>query len=92
MNSFFPSAVYILCFITSTACALLLVRSYLRTRARLLLWSGLCFVFLGLNNMFVVVDLLLIPQVSFQLPRLMLSLCAAGVLLFGFVWDLEERG
>lgn len=92
MDSFFPATVYILCFATSAVCALLLVRSYVRTRAALLLWSSLCFVFLALNNLFVVIDVLLIPQVSFQLPRLAFSICAVSVLLFGFIWDLEERG
>ena len=92
MGSLFPAAVYILCFATSAACALLLVRSYVRTRAALPLWSSLCFVFLALNNLFVVIDVLLIPQISFQLPRLALSLSAVSILLFGFVWDLDKRG
>ena len=40
-------AVYVLCFLTSTACAWLLGRSYARTGARLLLWSSICFAFLA---------------------------------------------
>jgi len=88
---YFPSAVYLLCFLTSSACALLLARSYRRTGARLLLWSALCFVLLGLNNLVVFVDLVLLPQaVALQVPRLLLSLAAVSVLLFGFIWDLEE--
>ncbi|MDP9415468.1 MAG: DUF5985 family protein [Pseudomonadota bacterium] len=90
MQEFFPAVVYLLCFATSSACAVLLARSYFRTKARLLLWSALCFLFLALNNLFVIMDLLLIPQFSLQIPRLALSLCAAAVLLFGFIWDLEE--
>ena len=35
--------VYVLCLLTSLACAVLLLRSYRQTRIRLLLWSGLCF-------------------------------------------------
>ena len=42
--------VYLLCALTSLACAVLLLRGYFRTRVRLLLWSGLCFVGLALNN------------------------------------------
>ncbi len=91
MQEFFPAAVYLLCFATSSACAVLLARSYFRTKARLLLWSALCFLFLALNNLFVIVDLLVIPQFSLQIPRLALSLCAVAVLLFGFIWDLEEE-
>ena len=36
--------VYLLCAATSALCAALLVRSYRRSRSRLLLWSCLCFV------------------------------------------------
>lgn len=87
----FPALVYLLCFATSTACAWLLWRSYGRTGARLLLWSGLCFVLLALNNLVVVFDLLVIgSDISLQIPRLLLSLSAVGVLLFGFIWDVEE--
>lgn len=91
MTDYFPSAVYLLCFLTSSACAWLLARNYRRTGARLLLWSALCFFFLGLNNLVVVVDLVLLgPNVTLQVPRLLLSLGAVSVLLFGFIWDLEE--
>jgi hypothetical protein len=86
----FPAAVYILCFLTSSACAILLARNYGRTGARLLMWSALCFVLLGANNLLVVVDLLVLPDFNLSLLRLGLSLAAVVVLLFGFVWDLEE--
>jgi len=88
---YFPSAVYLLCFLTSSACAWLLARSYWRTGARMLLWSAFCFALLGVNNLVVVVDLVLLPEaVTLQVVRLLLSLAAVVVLLFGFIWDLEE--
>jgi hypothetical protein len=90
VGAYFPTAVYLLCFLTSSACALLLARSYWRTGARLLLWSALCFLFLAGNNLMVVVDLLLLPDLDFRLVRHLLSLAAVGVLLFGFIWDLDE--
>lgn len=90
MGDVFPAAVYLLCFATSTACAWLLGRNYRRTGARLLMWSALCFVLLAVNNLFVILDLLVIESVSFQIPRLFLSLGAVGILLFGFIWDIEE--
>jgi hypothetical protein len=76
MTTWFPAAVYLLCFATSGACTLLLARSYRRSGARLLFWSGLCFLFLAANNLVVIIHLL--------------ALAALGVLLFGFIWDLEE--
>jgi hypothetical protein len=87
----FPATVYGLCFVTSALCAWLLVRSYRGNRARLLLWSGLCFVLLAANNLVVIVDMLIVPQVDFRLYRLALSLAAVALLLFGFIWDAEEE-
>lgn len=91
MHALLPAIVYLLCFATSSACAWLLGRSYRRTGARLLMWSALCFLLLAANNLLLIVDLLLLPDVDLRLGRLLLSLAAVGVLLFGFVWDLEEE-
>ena len=90
MSETVASAVYVLCFLGSSACALLLARSYRRTSARLLLWSCLCFVALACNNLALVADLVLIPNHDLKLVRLSFSLVAVSVMLFGFIWDLEE--
>jgi uncharacterized protein DUF5985 len=93
MAEFFPTAVYILCFLTSAACAWLLGRSYLANRTRLLLWSSVCFIFLALNNLALVLDLVVwpSPEIDLRLPRLLLALAAAVSLIWGFVWEVEER-
>jgi hypothetical protein len=91
MDELFPTIVYLLCFVTSSACAYLLGRSYSKTRARLLLWSAICFLFLAINNLLLVVDLVFLPMdVDLRFARLITALVATCVLLFGFVWDLEE--
>ena len=90
MSPIFPTAVYSLCFLTSAACALLLGRSYLKTRMRLLLWSALCFVFLALNNFAVVLDLLVFPGVDLRLLRHVLAVAGILTLLFGFIMDRED--
>ena len=90
MSETFPTAVYTLCFLTSSACAFLLARNYARTKARLLLWSALCFVLLAGNNLVVVIDMLVLPDVNLRVARLAFSAAAVAVLLFGFIWDLEE--
>ena len=90
MSEAFPAMVYILCFLTSAACAWLLGRSYHRTGVRLLLWSSICFGFLAGNNLVLVVDLLVIPSSDLRLPRLVLSLAAVLSLIWGFVWEGEE--
>jgi hypothetical protein len=90
MSPIFPTAVYTLCFLTSAVCAALLGRSYYRSRARLLLWSALCFAFLALNNFVVVLDLLIYRDADLRLLRH--SFAAAGVLtlLYGFIMDQED--
>ena len=91
MQALFPAIVYLLCFLTSAACAGLLLRNYRLTGARLLLWSGLCFLLLAANNLLVVFDLLVLPDLDMRVERLLLALAALAVLLFGFIWDLEEE-
>ena len=90
MSEFARSAVYFLCFATSAACAILLARNYLRTASRLLLWSALCFLLLALNNLVVILDMIVFPDINFRLLRLVFSLSAVVVVLFGFIWDLDE--
>lgn len=91
MGQFFPTAVYTLCFLTSTACAWLLGRSYARTHARLLLWSAASFAFLAANNLLLVADLVVFPDLDLRLARLLLALAAVAVIIFGFIWDLEKE-
>lgn len=86
----FPAAVYILCFVTSGACAYLLARNYQRTGTRLLMWSALCFGLLALNNAVVFIDAVVIAEVNLAIVRLGVSFAAVAVLLFGFIWDLEQ--
>jgi hypothetical protein len=90
MQQIFPALVYSLCFLTSSACAWLLGRSYRRSGTRLLLWSSACFVLLAGNNLLLMLDLLVFEEVNLRIGRLLLSLAGVSVLLFGFIWDLEE--
>lgn len=93
MADVFPTVVYILCFLTSAACAWLLGRSYRANGTRLLLWSSVCFVFLALNNLALVLDLVVwpSPEVDLRLPRLLFALAAVVSLIWGFVWQAEEE-
>jgi hypothetical protein len=80
---------YAACAITAALCAGLLLRAYLRSRFRLLLWGGLCFVGLTLNNIFVVLDKMVLPASDLTLVRLSLALAALLVLLAGLILDGE---
>lgn len=91
MTDVLAGIVYVLCFLTSLACAWLLGRSYQRSRTRLLLWSSVCFVFLAANNLALVLDLVIFPAIDLRLARLVLSLAAVVSLIWGFVWEAEEE-
>jgi hypothetical protein len=82
-------AIYGLCALTALLCAWLLLQAYVRSRYRLLLWSGLCFVGLTLNNLLVVLDKLIFPLVDLSLLRTGAALIAMIVLLYGLIWDAE---
>ncbi|HJV79922.1 DUF5985 family protein [Noviherbaspirillum sp.] len=83
------SVIYFLCALTALACAFLLLRSYLRQRFRLLLWSGLCFAGLAINNMLLVLERIFLPQIDLSLFRLLSALIALLPLLYGLVWEEE---
>ena len=91
MAEILPTIVYVLCFLTSAACAWLLGRSYRQTGTRLLLWSSICFAFLAANNLVVVVDLVIWTDRDLRLLRVLLSLAAVISLIWGFVWEVEEE-
>lgn len=83
------ATIYALCLLSSAACAWLLIRSYFRTRTRLLLWSAACFVFLAGSNLLVVVDLMLLPSVDLGPARQLCTLVAIAVLIYAFIWELD---
>jgi Family of unknown function (DUF5985) len=81
--------VYTLCALTALFCAYLLLQAYRRGGYRLLLWSGLCFVGLTLNNLLLVLDKLIFPDVDLSIWRTSIALAAMTVLLYGLIWDSE---
>lgn len=90
MSAYLPSLIYVLCFLASTLCAVMLGRSYRETGARLLFWSAVSFVLLASSNLFLVLDLMVIRSIDLQLPRMALNLAAVSTLLFGFIWNGED--
>jgi hypothetical protein len=87
MNSFGATCVYLLCLLASLLCASLLLRAWYRSRSRLLLWTAIGFGFFALNNLALVADMLLLPDVSLWALRFVPALTGLIVLLYGFVWE-----
>jgi hypothetical protein len=87
--SLLPVAVYLLCALTSAACAGLLVRGYRRSRVKLLLWSSLCFVGLALNNMLLFVDMVVLTGVDLTVWRSIPALIGFAVALHGLIAEIH---
>jgi hypothetical protein len=81
--------IYFLCAAAAFICAFLLLRAYLRSQYRLLLWSGLCFVGLTLNNLILVLDKVVLVGSDLSIWRTSVALIAMAVLLYGLIWDAE---
>lgn len=81
--------VYVLCALTSIACALMLLRGYRHTRVRLLFWSALCFACLAVNNLVLIVDVRILPEQDLSALRSLPSLLGIGLLLYGLIWESD---
>lgn len=82
--------IYSLCALTALGCAVLLLRGYKRSRYRLLLWSGLCFAGLTVNNLLLVIDKVALPEDDLSTARTLVSLGSMIILLFGLIWDSDS--
>ena len=83
------TAIYSLCALTALLCSYLLLQAYFRGGYRLLLWSGLCFAGLTINNLLLILDKLVFPGVDLSVWRTSVALVAMMVLLYGLIWDSE---
>ena len=82
-------ALSLLATLTSLSCMVFLFRAYAANGARLLLWSGLCFVFLSANNVLLFLDLVVFPNVDLRPYRVLTALLGIAFLLYGFLWEAE---
>jgi hypothetical protein len=82
-------AVYILCALTSVACAVLLLRGFKRSGLRLLLWSGACFAALAVSNLVLFADLVVFRGIDMSLWRSSIALVGIATLLYGLIWDSQ---
>lgn len=80
--------VYLLCALTSIACAVLLFFKYRRTKTKLIFWCAICFFGLALNNILLVVDLVLTPPtLDLFVIRSVPAALGFVALVTGFAWD-----
>lgn len=77
--------VYILCAVTSILCAILLFRRWRRHGGALLFWSTGCFVGMGISNILLYVDLVVLPQIDLEPLRACVTLASLLMLIYGLI-------
>jgi len=83
------SLVYLVGALVTAVCAILLLRGFARSRSRLLLWSGFCFVGLTVSNALLFVDLRMFPELDLYMWRLGTAAGAMLLLVYGLVFESE---
>ena len=83
------ATIYGLCALAALLCTILLLQAYCRGGYRLLLWSGICFAGLTVNNLLLVFDKLVFTTVDLSVWRTSIALIAMAVLLYGMIWSEE---
>lgn len=81
--------VFTLCAVTALMCTVMLLTAYKNSSYRLLLWSGLCFAGLTLNNVLLVFDKVIFPLVDLSTARTAIALLSMIILLYGLIWEAE---
>jgi hypothetical protein len=82
-------AIYALCAFSALAAAALLLRAYVRTRHRILLWSGLCFTGLTATNVLLVLDKVVFTEVDLTPWRLLIGLVSVLLLVGGLILESD---
>lgn len=91
------NTIYVLCVLTSLACAIMLIRGWLKSRARFLMWCALCFTCLALNNAMLFIDRAVYPDDTLHIVGIELGILRGSTTVIGFallfwglIWDLDR--
>ena len=82
--------VYIFCALTSAGCAILLLRSYIRSRGKLVFWGFIFFTFFTLSNIVLFFDLEVLPSVDLSSYRDILTFCGLVAMIFGLIKEGDK--
>lgn len=79
--------IYTLCALTAAICSGALLGSWRRTGHRMLLWSGLCFIALTINNALLIIDTVVLLEDDLGMARLWTAFAAVCLLLYGLLFE-----
>lgn len=84
-----PIVIYGLCMLTALLCAWFLLQAYMKTRYRLLFWCSVFFSIAAMNNVFLVVDKVVLLDVDLMVYRYAVALVGLMILLPALTLDKE---
>ena len=84
-----PIVIYSLCMLTALTCAWLLLQAYIKTRYRLLFWCSVFFCIAAMNNVFLLLDKVVFPDVDLMVYRYALALTGLMILLPALILEKE---
>ena len=82
--------IYLLCAATSLLVAMMLMRQYVKSHTRLVLWSVISFAGLAINSVLVYVDLIMYTGVDLSLYRSAAGAAAMAVMVYGLIWETRS--
>lgn len=82
--------VYLFCAITNIGCAVLLFRSYVRSRSRLVFWGFVFFFCFALSNIVLFFDLGVLPSIDMSPYREALTLIGLVAMIFGLIKEGDK--
>ena len=84
-----PIVIYGLCMFTALVCAWFLLQAYRKTRYRLLFWCSVFFSIAAINNVFLVVDKVVLADVDLMVYRYAVALVGLMILLPALILEKE---
>jgi hypothetical protein len=82
-------ALFALSGVTALLCGVLLIRGYLRSGVRMLLWSGVCFAAFALESAVLIVNEYVAADLT--IVRLTIPLIGLVALLYGLLWESDSH-
>lgn len=80
---------YLLCAATSFVCACLLLR---KSSSALLVWGGVCFLALAVENVLAYVDVILLPPaIDISAWRALVAAIGLAAFLWGLIWQTVQE-
>lgn len=83
------AVIYGLCTLTAALCAAMLLEAYRAQKYRFLLWSGLCFAGLTVNNLLLMLDMIVFTHTDLSVLRAAAGFISMTILLYGLIWEAE---